>query len=374
MFVDSQEVTRKRRFQQFLRTLDARSVKMKNFLRTLSLFLTAAMVLFVPSFTCRLWAQTEPGKDPIKKPLATTFNPATDKLDRTSAGPITRPMILEIAYNTDFINEFGMDAQYLLVGSNRALLIDTGTGFYDLKGTVEKLTKLPYDVVITHGHPDHAGGMREFATVWIGPGDIEMAKSHDEKGAKTYGEIIWNMPIGYKDVWGYAPADAKWGNWDKTPEFKPLSDGQTFDLGGGRIVTVYSTPGHTPGASVFLDRKTRILFTGDAANPNLLASTLPIITTLRSLLKIKNLAPEYDRIYNGHTAYGGTIDAFPQDPRVLDDLIANCRGLLKGELKGKTVPNFLFPSRTNTVSVYGSAQIVFDPDKLWVEGEPHVIP
>ena len=347
---------------------------MKNELRTISFLAAAAMVFLVVSPAPCAWAQAQSGQGTPNKPPATTFNAATNKLDRTQAGPITRPMIIEIAYNTYFLNEFGMDAQYLLVGTKRALLIDTGSGFYDLKGTIRNLTKLPYDVAITHGHPDHAGGMREFDTVWLYPADFKMAESDTEQRAKQYGEIMWHMQIGYRDVWGYTPADAKWGDWNKHPVIKPLRDGQTFDLGGGRIVTVYHTPGHTPGSCVFLDHKTRILFTGDAANPNLLASALPLVTTLRSLLKIQSLQPEYDRIYNGHTAYAGTIDAFAQDPHVLPDLIANCRGILRGEIKGKLVPNFLFPSRKSTVSVYGSAQIQYDPNKLWVPGEPHIVP
>src|SRR5208283_5822654 len=99
------------------------------------------------------------------------------------------------------LNEFGMDSQYLLVGSERALLIDTGSGFYDLKGTVEKLTKLPYEVVVTHGHPDHAGGIGQFDTAWINPADIPMLSRINPQSQKQYGEIMWNMPFGYKDVW-----------------------------------------------------------------------------------------------------------------------------------------------------------------------------
>ena len=62
------------------------------------------------------------------------------------------PFVSEIAPDTFAINEYGLDAIYLLVGSERALVIDTGSGAFDLKGLVESLTDKPYDVVLTHGH------------------------------------------------------------------------------------------------------------------------------------------------------------------------------------------------------------------------------
>ncbi len=347
---------------------------MKNVLRAVSRLAGIAAIFLVAISAHRAWAQAEPSQQPSTKPLATTFNPATDKLDRTTAGPITRPMIVEIAYNTYFFNEFGMDSQYLLVGSDRALLIDTGSGFYDLKGTVEKLTKLPYDVVVTHGHPDHAGGIGQFDTVWMDPADIPMLSHITEQGEKRYGEIMWNMPVGYKDVWGYTPADAKWGGWDKHPAIKALYDGQIFDLGGGRIVTVYQIAGHTPGSCVFLDHKTHIVFTGDAANRNLVASAVPVSTMIRNLLKLRNLRTDYDRIYNGHTAYGGTIDALPENPEILDDLIEAYREVLRGDAKLVVVPNHLFPSMSSTVAVYGIVQAGYNPKKLWEPDEQHIIP
>lgn len=130
-------------------------------LRTVKLLALAAIVLLIAESGPSAWAQTQSGQPTANNAPATAFNPATDKLDRAKAGPITRPMIVEIADGTYFLNEFGMDAQYLLLGTECALLIDTGSGFYDMKGTIAKLTKLPYDVVITHGHPDHAGGHRQ---------------------------------------------------------------------------------------------------------------------------------------------------------------------------------------------------------------------
>ena len=38
---------------------------------------------------------------------------------------LKRPLVAEIAHNTYLINEFGMASCYLLVGTERGLLIDT---------------------------------------------------------------------------------------------------------------------------------------------------------------------------------------------------------------------------------------------------------
>src|SRR5699024_1665588 len=48
---------------------------------------------------------------------------------------------------------------YIVKGSDRAVLIDTGFGYGDLKSVVDELIDLPYDVICSHGHPDHAGGI-----------------------------------------------------------------------------------------------------------------------------------------------------------------------------------------------------------------------
>jgi hydroxyacylglutathione hydrolase len=305
----------------------------------------------------------------------TSFDSATDHLDRTMAGPITRPMLIEIAPATYFINEFGMDAQYLVVGQKRALVIDTGSGFYDLKGLVENMTKLPYDVVVTHGHPDHAGAVGQFDTIYMHPADaaMPMFRGLSQKMAKQYGEIMWGMPIGYRNVWGYTPADAKWGGWDKHPDIRPLYDGQVFDL-GGRRVTVYHVPGHTPGSCVFIDDKSRILFSGDAANLNVGAESNAVSTSLRGLIRLQKLRTDYDRQYTGHVAYAGTLDAVSQSPQVLDDVVEAFREVLQGKAEVKVVPSHIFPSQKRTVAVHGVAEVGFDPNRLWEPNEEHKIP
>jgi len=287
-----------------------------------------------------------------------------------SPGPITRPMIVEIAPNTYFINEYGMNSMYLIVGQTRALVVDCGSRFCDFKGIIESLTDLPYDVAITHGHVDHAGGMGQFDVVYMHPDDIEQAGNIPHEQLVEYGEIMYNMDIGYKGAWGYSKGDVR--EFNRMPEIKPLYDGQIFDLGDRRI-TVYRAPGHSPGSCVFLDPKSRILFSGDAANSNV-GTRIAVSTTLRYLLRLQKLRTEYDRIYTGHISYAGTIDVYSMKNQVLDDVIEAFRSVLRGNARLEKIPNHLFPERSQIKAVYGMAQVGFDPEKLWEEGEEHIVP
>ena len=51
---------------------------------------------------------------------------------------------------------------YLVEGTERALLIDTGTHPAELDRVVRRFTRKPLFVVLTHAHYDHAGGIGFF--------------------------------------------------------------------------------------------------------------------------------------------------------------------------------------------------------------------
>ena len=51
------------------------------------------------------------------------------------------------------IDAFNTEQMYLIEGRERAALIDTGSGFGDLKGCVEELTQKPLIVLLTHIMP-----------------------------------------------------------------------------------------------------------------------------------------------------------------------------------------------------------------------------
>ena len=164
---------------------------------------------------------------------------------------------------------------------------------------------------------------------------------------------------------------------DKRPTIKPLSDGQTFDLGGGRVVTVYHVPGHTTDSCVFLDRKTRILFSGDVANSTVDirgTSDVAASTRLRGWIKLQKLGAEYDRIFHGHTATGCDVDVKPLDPDILGDLIEVYRQVLRGEAKLEKIENPDSPGQFSTKAVWKKVQVDFEPDYLWEPGEPHIVP
>ena len=52
---------------------------------------------------------------------------------------------------------------FLIVGSKRAVLLDSGLGVGRISGVVQRLTTLPVVVINSHTHFDHVGGNSEFA-------------------------------------------------------------------------------------------------------------------------------------------------------------------------------------------------------------------
>ena len=63
---------------------------------------------------------------------------------------------------------------YLLVGNQKALLIDTAYGFTDIAGAVRELTSRPLTVVNTHGHFDHVTGNYRFGRACLHEKDMEL--------------------------------------------------------------------------------------------------------------------------------------------------------------------------------------------------------
>ncbi|MBP5654582.1 MAG: MBL fold metallo-hydrolase [Clostridiales bacterium] len=170
---------------------------------------------------------------------------------------------------------------YIVVGSEKVAVIDTMNGFNDVKAAVRKITDKPIIVINTHGHGDHIFGNVYLEEAYLNPKDLELAN------------FFMNMPE-------FKQACEEHGF--SMPPFKPVKEGDVFDL-GGRTLEVYELPGHTPGGIVLLLKEDRILFTGDAVNHYLwmmLDGCLKLSDYVKELDRLMFLENEADYILQGH--------------------------------------------------------------------------
>ena len=140
--------------------------------------------------------------------------------------------------------------QYLVLGQERALLIDSGFGWGSLKKVVEELTRLPVVLVNTHGHPDHCGGNAEFGTAWLYPDDNELCERKCSFEARLDEAMHWELEQAQQMLQPTPPAPAA------------LADGQVFDLGGRKLIVIH-IPGHSRGSVCLFEEQTGTLFAGD---------------------------------------------------------------------------------------------------------------
>ncbi len=150
------------------------------------------------------------------------------------------------------ISEYGHIEEthsYLVLGSERAALIDTGLGVSDILAAVRQLTELPVCVLTTHAHWDHIGGH----------GLFEHIAAHELEA----GWLSGSFPLPPDTVRSLLTAGlrrrpegfdaAKYGVYCGGAT-QLQRDGDVFELGGRRL-RVLHTPGHSPGSCCYLKRR-----------------------------------------------------------------------------------------------------------------------
>ena len=276
----------------------------------------------------------------------------------------------EIAPNTYEIGEFDCASMFLLVGDEKAMLIDTGVGIGDLKGFIRKLTDKPLIVCFTHNHMDHVGGAGAFDNAHIHPKDMANFSTGGSIGLNIP-ERVWYVKMIADREKGQYPYDLEVDitEWGPQPAMYPLEDGQVIDL-GNRRVSVVACPGHTAGSVTFLDEASRTLFLGDCCNCNLgLGGGDPgnpnftsIEKALFYLKRLANLHDRYDHSYNGHYDYRPLGQSLGED--VLPDAITACEQILAGTAKVEVKPSPFPHAPIRSIVTVGRTMISFNPQGI----------
>ncbi|AIQ50490.1 MBL fold metallo-hydrolase [Paenibacillus sp. FSL R7-0331] len=192
---------------------------------------------------------------------------------------------------------------FLLLGQQKAVLIDTGLGISNISEVTRRLTPLPVSVLTTHFHTDHIGGHGLFSDIYVHEGDCSwlidgiQGLSIEQIRADLVRDLSLPLPEGF-NADTYTPYRGKPAGL--------LSDGQMIDL-GGRSLEVIHTPGHSPGHVCFYEKTSGYLFTGD-----LLYDETPVYAfypstspsdLVRSWERIAQI-PGVTKIYGSHNTLG----------------------------------------------------------------------
>ena len=216
---------------------------------------------------------------------------------------------------------------FLVVGSGRALLFDSGLGVASISDVVRRLTALPVTVVNSHTHFDHVGGNREFADVRNLDDPFSHASARGEVGdalreyaGETLEEdhVCGPLPAGVTDRVYELPT------WRASAQ---VQDGEVLELGDRRL-EVLRTPGHTPDSLALLDRANGLLFTGDtyySGEIYLWSPETDVAAYTSSIDRLASLEPGLKALLPAH---GPTV----AEPRRLVELQKGLQAIRSGDV------------------------------------------
>jgi len=229
--------------------------------------------------------------------------------------------VRRLAPGVHLIAEPGHVNSFLIEGSERAVLLDTGLGVADIRAVAESLSGKPLQIVNSHYHFDHSGGNRLFS-------DIAIHRSGAELLARPAPEGLAAAYMAYTrrliDAWpGYQELDNTYFHLVTAdtlvrplpPMFDPadyrvvpsqatrlLEDGDVLDL-GDRELRVLHTPGHSPDSICLLDERNGLLFGGDTINTGPIYAQLEdsnVEAFASSTRRLSELKGEVSRVFVCH--------------------------------------------------------------------------
>lgn len=218
---------------------------------------------------------------------------------------------------------------FLIVGDDRALLWDTGEGFFDITEIAGQLYSGEILAANSHSHFDHIGCNHRFDTVFAydDPQTFYTARNgapHELFADQLRPEMfIGGFPEGLEpDTFGVPPY-----------RISPVREGDRIDL-GGRILEVIHTPGHSPDSMMLLDQKHGILFTGDTFYEAALYAHFDcpefgrsdLKAYLNSMEKIHSRISDIKTLYCSHNNLVASLEKISEAAQAFRDILSGKAG------------------------------------------------
>lgn len=242
---------------------------------------------------------------------------------------------------------------YLLIGDERAMLIDTAYGFTDIPSAIRRLTDKPFFVVNTHGHFDHMSGNDLYEETYLSEKDRDLFCQHSDV-ASLKKLLLPEVNFATKVLIAALTPKLKSIVLPKADLPKPLPEEGYFEL-GNRRVEIIPTPGHTAGQIALLDTSRQWLFSADAICHDGVLLMFPespgVRTQLETVRRLKQMAAEgrFTQHFPGH-------QETPYTNEVLDRYEEACLHLLEEPLTEHEQKTHLYTGFGLTIN--------FDPVKL----------
>ncbi len=230
----------------------------------------------------------------------------------------------------------------VVIGEDRAAVIDTGYGELDLKSYIEKnITDKPIVCLNTHGHVDHIGGNSQFGEAWIGWRDIPLAEA-------TYAQLESRMCDEVRSC--------------PKPKYRPLYGGEIFDL-GGRTLRVVPIPGHSFGSMGYIDSRTKVLFSGDAVLKRIIVNDSDGKFVKQSLLNLKK--EDFLEILCGHWIWPLGRDQVDRFINLIDTGSSRELTTLVNNFGDRVVNSYMINTGKDFYDPEFCAIAFMDPDKFF---------
>lgn len=239
---------------------------------------------------------------------------------------------------------------WLIEGTERAVLLDTGLGISRVRPVVEQLTTKPIAVVNTHYHFDHVGGNYEFddtsihsagADLLVQPVPREVLDAYlayaneliDAVGHfRAVDERFFHL-LDTDSAPRPLPKDFDPSAWAIAPQppSRTLEDGDVLEL-GGRTLRVFHTPGHSGDSICLFDDRSGILFGGDTINTGPIYAQFhdsDVETFAKSTSRLALFKDDVSMVAVNH--FGKTVAA----PYLLQEIADGFERLLAGQAQSR---------------------------------------